>query len=577
MIGRNSGRSAVAAAAYRAGEKLTNEYDGVTHDFTKKNWVEYTEIILPENAPKEFISRSTLWNAVEKAEKSKDAQLAREVEVALPKELDQEQQIEIIRLYVQNNFVAHGMCADIAIHNPPLTNDRHQPIDDNGCPTNDVSKMQFINPHAHILLTARPINEQGRWEAKTEKEYICRKGKEEKGFTSSEYKKAIVDGWEKQYQFTDGKKKIWLTAEEGKKRKFERVSRAPKSSPYGRRNKTVEYWNSKDRIFDWRQNWENIVNDKFKSINLDTRIDSRNFKDQGRSDEIPTIHMGTVAINLEKRAERELQEGKREAEIIRSEIGDMNREIMKHNAMVIYLRHRLNEVVQEARTITDDMIKNLARKAESIRAGIIRCIYQNHILIDQLRKIESFIIPEEHKISRFEEEIKKVIASDKESKYKVQQLQLEMKKCSPIYVKRKLQLKQKIANEQEKIENREEYLFGIARQYKISSIDILLEMKTNLYRMQKEYSKLNNTISTIKNSQGKMLEEYKSIIGAISGEEKTKYDLYAQSYWKETEEKVKDELMNIDPDFNEIVYKRSVFEFDKNFDNQNKKEKKCRK
>ena len=92
IIGRNAGRSSVAAAAYRAGEKLVNEYDGIEHDFTRKNWVEFTEIILPDNAPKEYSDRSTLWNAVEMAEKSKDAQLCREFELALPIEMTREQE-----------------------------------------------------------------------------------------------------------------------------------------------------------------------------------------------------------------------------------------------------------------------------------------------------------------------------------------------------------------------------------------------------------------------------------------------------------------------------------------------------
>ena len=119
IIGRSAGRSSVAAAAYRSGECLTNEYDGVKHDFTKKNWVEFTEIMLPANAPEEYKDRSTIWNAVEWAEKSQDAQLAREFEVALPVELTREQQIEVVEKFVVENLVSQGMIADIALHNPP--------------------------------------------------------------------------------------------------------------------------------------------------------------------------------------------------------------------------------------------------------------------------------------------------------------------------------------------------------------------------------------------------------------------------------------------------------------------------
>ena len=140
VIGRSSGRSAVGSAAYRAGEKLENERDGVTHDYTHKGGVEHTEIMTPENAPDWTKDRGTLWNEVEKVEKRKDAQTAREVEVALPNELDREQQKELLRDYVKETFNDQGMIADVAIH-------------DKG----------DGNPHAHILLTTREIGEDGKF------------------------------------------------------------------------------------------------------------------------------------------------------------------------------------------------------------------------------------------------------------------------------------------------------------------------------------------------------------------------------------------------------------------------------
>lgn len=149
IISRGKGKSAVAAAAYRAGETLTNEYDGVTHDYTRKGGVVHTEIVLPDNAPAEYADRAILWNAVEKIEKAKNAQLAREIEIALPVELTQEQNISLVREYVNQHFVAAGMCADFAIH------------DTGGG-----------NPHAHILLTMRPFEQGGEWGAKQKKEYI---------------------------------------------------------------------------------------------------------------------------------------------------------------------------------------------------------------------------------------------------------------------------------------------------------------------------------------------------------------------------------------------------------------------
>jgi hypothetical protein len=138
MVKRSTGRSAVAAAAYRAGEKMRNERDGIIHDYTRKKGVSYSEIMLPENAPSEFKSRATLWNAVEKAEKRSDSQTSREFDIALPVEFDKQEQVEIMREYIQDNFVDKGMCADFAIHDE--------------CDT---------NPHAHIMLTTRKVNKNG--------------------------------------------------------------------------------------------------------------------------------------------------------------------------------------------------------------------------------------------------------------------------------------------------------------------------------------------------------------------------------------------------------------------------------
>ncbi len=151
IISRGKGKSAVGAAAYRSGQKLTNEYDGLTHDYTRKGGVVHTEILLPEYAPPEYADRSTLWNAVEKVEKARNSQLAREIEISLPNELSRAENIELARRFVQQNFVDKGMCADICIHDP----DREQP-----------------NIHAHIMLTLRPFNENGTWGDKQRKEYI---------------------------------------------------------------------------------------------------------------------------------------------------------------------------------------------------------------------------------------------------------------------------------------------------------------------------------------------------------------------------------------------------------------------
>ena len=165
IISRGKGKSAVAASAYRSGEKIKNEYDGIVHDFTRKGGIAHTEIILPQNAPQEFSDRGKLWNSVEKIEKSKNSQLAREIEIALPKELNREKQIELVREYVKENFVKVGMCADIALH------DKNEG-----------------NPHCHILLTMRPLNKDKTWGAKSKKEYILDENGEKVKLKNGNYK-----------------------------------------------------------------------------------------------------------------------------------------------------------------------------------------------------------------------------------------------------------------------------------------------------------------------------------------------------------------------------------------------------
>lgn len=141
-INRSAGRSATAAAAYRAGEEIADERQGLTHDYTQKGGVLHTEIMTPNNAPAWASDRSKLWNAVERSEKRKDAQVAREVDIAIPHELNEIQRIELIRGFVKEQFVDRGMIADMAFHAPDI-------------------KGNLKNLHVHVMLTMRDISPDG--------------------------------------------------------------------------------------------------------------------------------------------------------------------------------------------------------------------------------------------------------------------------------------------------------------------------------------------------------------------------------------------------------------------------------
>src|SRR5579859_3127259 len=142
VIGRKSGSSAVASAAYRSASRLRDERLDRSHDFSAKRGVVHSEVMLPENAPEAWSNRERLWNDVEAFEVRKDAQLAREVEFALPRELTQAQGIQLARDFAQSEFVDRGMIADLNVH---------WDVGDDGMP----------KPHAHVMLTMRSVNEQG--------------------------------------------------------------------------------------------------------------------------------------------------------------------------------------------------------------------------------------------------------------------------------------------------------------------------------------------------------------------------------------------------------------------------------
>lgn len=232
IISRGAGRSAVAASAYLSCSNILNDYDGVRHDYTRKKGLVWREVFLPEYAPAEWQDRAALWNAVEENEKTKDSRLAREFVPALPVELTKEQWQELLSDFINEHFVTERMCADVAIHDPDPPGH---------------------NPHAHIMLTVRPLDENGKWQYKTEKEYLCIKDGQERGFTAAEFKAAQADGWQKQYQYKIGKKKGYMTPSAAEAQGYERVNKYPKSTKFGRQNPITERWNSEEQLVQWRK------------------------------------------------------------------------------------------------------------------------------------------------------------------------------------------------------------------------------------------------------------------------------------------------------------------------------------
>ncbi len=251
IISRSGGKSAVAASAYRAGEKLTEAETGYVHDYTRKEGIIHTEVFLPANAPPLFSNREILWNEVQKIEKQADAQMAREIEVALPVELSREEQLELVCKYVKENFTDAGMCADVAIHEKEV----------------DGKTVIHQNPHAHILLTTRAFKEDGSWAPKEKKTYAL----DEKG-----ERIPLIDPVTGLQKIGKRNEKLW-----------KRVT------------VLANDWNDQSNAEKWRQSWADMCN---LYLLPEQRIDHRSFERQGL-EQVPTIHEGYVARQMERRGE----------------------------------------------------------------------------------------------------------------------------------------------------------------------------------------------------------------------------------------------------------------------------------
>lgn len=500
----------MASAAYRSGEKLVNEYDGLEHDYTKKHWIEYTEIMLPDCAPKEYKDRNILWNAVEKIEKSNMARLSREFEIALPVEQSQEQQIEVLQNFIKDEIIPLNLCADICIHNPPVMNDRKQPIDDTGHPTKEKDKMIFRNPHAHVMVTMRPLDSNGKWEKKSEVEYICKRGDEEKRFTADEFNKEKDNGWEKQYKYVNGKEKVWLTKSEGEAMGLEMVNRSPRTTKGGRINPNVSYINDRARVFEWRKHWEMAVNDKFKELGLDISIDHRSFKDQGR-DELPSYHMGPQATNIERRAERELLEGKDETQIVHSDIALINKQIKEHNKFVVELRKSIEYLTKAAK----DHLDNTLRKMQSIRVQLIGNTYESDAMSVLFHKLSDALIPNRNKLSLYKKELEHNRNQNQKLYAEIEKMQNNLNSVTILNLNKRNKIKNKILDLQHDIDMNNKELLDIQNKYDIHSNNDFIRLQNEINNRQNEYDKLSLEISKIDNDNKGLINNYKTLYDDI--------------------------------------------------------------
>ena len=199
-----------------------------------------------------------------------------------------------------------------------------------------------------------PLDERGKWQYKTEKKYLCVKNGEEHGFTATEFEAAHSDGWEKQYQYKVGRKKVYLPPSEAARFGYERLSKYPKAIKFGRQNPIAARWNSEEQLVLWREKWANAVNRSLEQNEIAERIDHRSHAERGLTEQ-PTIHEGVIARALEKNG-------------VVSDRCELNRQIRRDNAELRTIRQEIEKL--------KSAVSDIGATLENFRARLIILMYQ---------------------------------------------------------------------------------------------------------------------------------------------------------------------------------------------------------
>ena len=468
VVSRGAGRSAVAASAYLSCSRLYNDYDGIQHDYTKKQGLVWQEVFLPEYAPQEWKDREQLWNAVEEVETAKDSRLAREFVVALPIELSREQQIELLQDFIREQFVADGMCADAAIHDT----DGH-------------------NPHAHILLTVRPLDAQGRWQYKTEKEYLCMRNGEERGFTAAEFRMAQSEGWEKQYPYKVGKKKVHMTPSAAETQGLVRADKHPKSTRYGRQNPISERWDSEEQLAAWREAWANAANRCLERAGREERIDHRSNAARGL-DEQPTLHEGVTARALERKG-------------IIADRCELNRQIKVDNKLLRELKAAVKKLGQAVK----NTLPAIAEAMEKLRANMIVFRYQLRHIGRGRQRMKDYIHEVQPKLVRYTELVQEIRGKTKERKSL-----LSEKKETPFYlIPKQHELSRRIAELTEKLEELKSEKDMLLHSLECADDTGIAAVKKDISTMEAALKKLAQQEEKYANELNDALQQYADLKG----------------------------------------------------------------
>ncbi len=322
IIKRSAHQSAVAAAAYQSGEVLFCEYDNRKKAYTEKRGIVYTEIMLPSNAPAAYADRNTLWNAVEAVENKWNSQLARRIILALPREVPKEQYPQMLRDFCQEHFVSRGMCADFAIHD-----------------------KRDGNPHAHIILTMRSMDEKGNWQPKS--------------------------------------RKVYNLDENGQRYK------CPNSRYWSSHKEEVVDWNHKKYAEIWRHGWETVTNKYLERNNRTERVDLRSLERQG-SEMLPTVHLGPAIHQMEKRG-------------IKTNIGNINRDVQKVNKAIADKIRSINSLLDEQNRLDQNRYESIRLNIGPFLSDVNSVLFQYFETREKERREQPGDFPYQESYREYEE------------------------------------------------------------------------------------------------------------------------------------------------------------------------------
>lgn len=364
--------------------------------------------------------------------------------------------------------MADGMCADAAIHDP------YPP---------------GHNPHAHILLTVRPLDEKGKWQYKTEKEYLCVKDGEERGFTAAEFKQAQADGWEKQYQYKVGKKKVYMTPSAAQAQGYERVSKYPKSTKFGRQNPITERWNSDEQLVLWRAAWADVTNRHLERTGHEERIDHRSHAERGLL-ERPTVHEGVVARAMEKKG-------------IISDQCELNRQIKADNALLRELKATAKKLMQTVKNTLPAMAENL----ETLRQNMIIFRYQFLHIAAGKRKVNERLTILRPELKRYLRLVKQIKAKTKQ-----RNLLLDERKSIPVWNLAKRQdLAKQIATLAEDIEELRSEKAMLLHSLDLADDAAMGDVKKDISTMEAALKKLDEQESKYSAELESALQQYREL------------------------------------------------------------------